>query len=187
MDAREFPGAPYVFDRIFSKKFFEASLEGKDGGPKTIQFSETLQGLSLALLAPRSYYDLFTETQKYYPELSVYWNSVLSNSGKGVQQVSLDQMEGIGIPSEIVKELPPGAFSLLTGTLAFSQDPKVINDLPQSGEREAEQFRVFNLLLWTIYIGCFKQEFFERNHRVFWGAAQAAQKEAKEMFFSSNN
>lgn len=178
---KPFPGSPETFNLIFSRNLFDSSMElEKHGTQRSLQFGEILQGLSLCLLAPRSYFDLFMKIAPYYGELNSFWNNEVyaKNGGTiGSGQTLMVDVDAVGVDTSILNEIHPASFNLVMGLVSFTQDEKAIAGIPGVSEEMKEQMMILNQILWAIYMSVFNPSFFDRNVEVFTKIALQAQKE----------
>lgn len=182
---RAFPGFPEGFNMIFSKQIFEASLLlEQHNTERSKNLCEIYQGLSLCLLAPRAYFDLFMSIGPYYQEMQTFWNKEVYSKNGGVSgsgEVMMITPEESGVSTSIIDELPAEPFNLLMGILSFTQDKKALNDIPGVNDELKEQMMIFNQVVWAIYMGSFKGSYFDKNLEVFSKAGLQAQKELNSL------
>lgn len=178
MNARPFPGAPDGFNLVFSKQLFESSqvLSSKENDASQ-GLSTIYQGLSLCLLAPRAYFDLYMRIGSYYPELADHWSKEVLSKNPTPGGLSLVAITESDIDHTILNDLEEGPFSVLISLVMFTQDKSVIKNSNTSGPMTEEQMYILNQIVWSIYIGLFKKEYFDRNVRVFTEAYKQAKEE----------
>ncbi len=181
MEARPFPGSPHMFNMIFSKELYNAALElDKHDSQRSKQMAEIYEGLSLCLLAPRAYFDLFMRIGPYYQEMQEFWNHKVYVENGGVLGSKKDmfmEVDKISTDLSIVNDLPAQPFNLLMGLLAFTQDENAINNIPHVTDELREQITIFNQMVWAVYMGAFKPDYFDKNLEVFVKSGKEAQKE----------
>jgi hypothetical protein len=180
MSQRAFPGFPEGFNMIFSRQIFDASLKLENhGSERSKQFCEIYQGLSVCLLAPRAYFDLFIGIGPYYDEMQTFWNeSYYINVGvSGSGKVEFITSDTSGLDTSIIDDIPADPFNLLMCILSFSQDKNAIEGIPGINDEIREQMMILNQIIWAIYMGSFKDDYFAKNLKVFTDAGLQAQKE----------
>jgi hypothetical protein len=176
-----FPGVPDGLNMVFSKQLFEASLKlDAMGNDTSVQLSEIYQSLSLCLLEPRSYFELFRSIGEYYDEMHHYWNNevFIKNGGKLGDSLRLKITDDIKVDVSILNELDPDAFNLLMGLVSYTQDPDVIKDYSEDNK---EKFSILNRVFWSVYIGLFKREYLEKNYATFVVAGTKAKNELQAL------
>lgn len=185
MSQRAFPGFPEGFNMIFSRQIFDASLQLENhGSERSKQLCEIYQGLSLSLLAPRAYFDLFMSIGPYYDEMQTFWNKEVYNKNGGVSgsgKTMLIATEDSGLDTSIVDDLPPEPFNLLMGILSFTQDKTAIEGIPGINDEIREQIGIVNRIVCAIYMGSFKESYFAKNLKAFTDAGLQAQKELNQL------
>ena len=181
MEARPFPGSPHMFNMIFSKELYNAALElDKHDSQRSKQMAEIYEGLSLCLLAPRAYFDLFMRIGPYYQEMQEFWNHKVYVENGGVLGSKKDmfmEVDKISTDLSIVNDLPAQPFNLLMGLLAFTQDETAISNIPHVNDELREQITIFNQMIWAIYMGAFKPDYFAKNLEVVVKSGKEAQRE----------
>ena len=181
MTQRAFPGFPEVYNMIFSRQIFDASLQLENHeSERSKQLCEIYQGLSVCLLAPRAYFDLFVSIGPYYEEMQNFWNKEVYHKNGGVSgsgEIMLIKTDESGLDTSMIDDLPTEPFNLLMGILAFTQDKNAIEGIHGINDEIREQITIFNQLVWAIYMGCFKESYFAKNLKVFTDAGLQAQKE----------
>jgi hypothetical protein len=193
MEQRPFPGAPGSFALIFSKEFstIAEKLIGSDS-ERSQMLGETLGSLSVILLTPRPYFDLFMGIGEYYPALQRFWNDevFVVNGGKRgsgeVKMTKVDEVKGGIDMGAMTSDFDPQSFNTLMGTLQFTQDREQIEKISGSDQEMKEQMMIMNQLIWAIYMGVFNDEYFKRNHELFTRIANDAEGEFKELLESMN-
>jgi len=193
MEQRPFPGAPGSFALIFSKEFrtiAEKLIESDN--ERSRMLGETLDSLSVILLTPRPYFDLFMSIGEYYPTLQRFWNDEVfaANGGiKGSEEVKMtktsDVKGGFDMDAKVA-DFDAQSFNVLMGTLQFTQDRDQIEKISGNDPEMKEQMMIMNQILWAIYMGVFNDEYFKRNHEVFTKAGNAAEAEVKEALSKMN-
>lgn len=171
MEARPFPGAPENISQVLSKTLFDASLELENhGNERSKKMAQIYEGLSLCLLAPRAYFDLFMKIGPHYQEMQDFWNHkvYMENGGVlGSKKRELINSSDVSADLSIVNDIPADPFNILVGCLSLTQDEESINSIPNVSETIKEQIYIFNQILWAVYIGAFKSEFFDIIHSIF--------------------
>lgn len=192
MTAKPFPGFPEALNVFISQKIFDCSLDlAGRGNKKSEELSIVYQGLALALLAPRTYFDLFMSLRKPYPEMIKFWSEVQKknagqaiNIGSGLPVVEVGEVQGLDL--SIINQMAPEAINHLMSMLSMTKSEHAKNS-PFYDENTEEQFMILNEILWSIYIGLFQEEFFQSNLRIFGQAFEQAQKELDEIKKSQQN
>ncbi len=181
MSQRAFPGFPEGFNMIFSRQIFDASIQLENhGSEKSKQLCEIYQGLAVCLLAPRAYFDLFTNIGPYYKEMQDFWNKEVYQKNGGIPgagKTMLVDVDDSGVDTSIIDDLPADPFNLLMSILSFSQDKNAIEGIPGINDEIREQMMIFNQIVWAIYMGSFKGDYFVKNLKTFSEAGLQAQKE----------
>jgi hypothetical protein len=178
MNSRPFPGAPDGFNLVFSKQLFESSEVLNSSESDASQgLASIYQGLSLCLLASRAYFDLFMKIGSFYQELSNYWSKEILSKNPSHGGLSLVAITEVDVDSTIINNLDGASFHVLTALMMFTQDKDIINNPDTSGPMTEEQMTILNQVLWSIYIGLFNKEYFDRNVRVFTEAYKRAKEE----------
>jgi hypothetical protein len=181
-----FPGVPDGLNLVLSKQLFEASLKlDAMGNDTSVQLSEVYQSLSLCLLVPSSYFELFRSIGEYYDEMHDYWNNevFIKNGGRLGSSIKFElEKDDSIIDSSILDELDPEAFNLMMGLVFYTQDQDVIKDY--SGDNK-EKFSILNRVFWAVYMGLFKREYFEKNYATFVVAGTKAKNELQALMNQS--
>lgn len=192
MSAKQFPGFPEALNIFISQKIFDCSLDlAGRGNKKSEELSIVYQGLSLALLAPRTYFDLYMNLRKPYPAMMKFWSEVQKknagqaiNIGSGLPVVEVGDVQGLDLT--ILDQMAPEAINHLMGMLSMTKKENAKHS-PMYDENTEEQFMILNEILWSIYIGLFQEEFFQSNLRIFGQSLEQAQKELDEIKKSQQN
>jgi hypothetical protein len=180
--SQQFPGAPANINLVMSEQFHEASKKLAMGNINSRNLANIYKGLSLCLVAPRSYFDLFTEISTYYDEFIAYWNKEIVAKNSGSKGLSMMDVSKTDIDTSIIDDMDGQCFTLLMGVLSFTQKEAT----PQNGPF-GEQMSVLNKIVWAMYIGCFRMDFFNKNVRVFEEAYKRAKVEQGESAKYRNN
>jgi hypothetical protein len=193
MEQRPFPGAPGSFSLIFSKEFSSVAEKLiESGNERSRMLGETLGSLSVILLTPRPYFDLFMSIGEYYPALQRFWNDEVfaANGGKkGSGEIKMSKAEDVkgGIDMEaMTSDFDPQSFNVLMGTLQFTQDREQIEKISGDDQEMKEQMMIMNQIIWAIYMGVFNDEYFSRNHELFTRVGNEAETEVKELLKDMN-
>jgi hypothetical protein len=113
----------------------------------------------------------------YYPELADHWSKEVLSKNPTPGGLSLVAITESDIDRTILNDLEEGPFNVLISLVMFTQDESVIKNPNTSGPMTEEQMYILNQVLWAIYIGLFKKEYFDRNVRVFSEAFKQAKAE----------
>lgn len=192
MSAKPFPGFPEGLNIFLSEKIFDCSLDLADReNKKSKDLSIIYQGLALSLLAPRTYFDLFMNLRNPYPEMMKFWSEVQKknagqaiNIGSGLPVIGVGDVQGLDL--SIINQMAPVAINHLMAILEMTKKENAKNT-PFYNEGMDEQFMILNEIIWSIYIGLFKEEFFQSNLRIFGQSLEQAQKELDEISKSQKN
>lgn len=179
---QQFPGAPANINLVMSEQFHDFSKKLAMGNINSRNLANIYKGLSLCLVAPRSYFDLFTEISTYYDDFISYWNKEIVAKNSDSKGLSMMDVSKTDIDTSIIDDMDRQCFNLLMGVLSFTQKEAT----PQNGPF-GEQMSILNKIVWAIYIGCFRQDFFNKNVRVFEEAYKRAKVEQRESDKYRNN
>jgi len=179
---REFPGAPEPFVGPFTDTLIEA-IRSSSNGDLNPRFRVAFDALSLCLVTPRSYFDLYMDVMSIYPRISNVWNDeVFARNGGELgsgKMMTMDVDASIeGVDMSIVKQLDSGFVAVLMGMVSFSQDQKILR---QMDDTTAEQLSCYNRIVWLLYMSLFRREWFDEVIGVFEQAAKRAKEERAQM------
>lgn len=175
---RQFPGAPEHFVGPFSETLLEAIRSSSNEG-LTSRLRVCFDGLTLCLLTPRSYFDLYMDVMSIYPRISDVWNKEVfeKNGGKlgsgEMMTMGVDELVD-GVDMSIVKSIDGGCVAVLMGMVSFSQDPKILR---QMDEVTSEQLSCYNRIVWLLYMSLFRKTWFDEVVGIFERGAKRAKEE----------
>ena len=192
MTAKPFPGFPEGLNIFISQKIFDCSLAlAGRGNKKSEDLSIVYQGLALALLAPRTYFDLFMNLRKPYPAMVKFWSEIQKknagqamNIGSGLPVIETENVQDLDL--SIMNQMDPEAINHLMAMMSMTKSENAKRS-PGYNQNMEEQFGILNEIFWAIYIGLFQEEFFQSNLRIFGQALEQAQKELDEIKKSQQN
>jgi hypothetical protein len=164
--SKQFPGAP-IEGGFYPITFSQMGEKFNQGNTQSKRIGRMLTDLSIIMIkGPREYFDLYVGISKDYDKFHEFWNKEIFQKMGGKlgskEFIAVDPTEKDSI-GERIEGVDLELMTKLFGLMHFLIDPVEIKRMGKDNDPEyAEKCQILNVMLWTIYISIFKDEYLQK-------------------------
>ena len=153
----KWPGSPKEDGSFFVKITLELAKDfSQSSNQRSKRISVVLQNLASAMLEDsKAYYDMFTDLQKFYQQMSEDWNSLYVKKGGKIGSGAYIKAEIDVEASGIVDQYSPLGIMKIQAIIPFLRDS--IAKLPKTNP-EAERIHIIHVFYSSIFNGIILQD-----------------------------